>query len=49
MADKRTVTKKYKTMGKLTLQVLIPVMILFLGIIAVMFQSMLEARQLVYR
>lgn len=49
MADKRTVTKKYKTMGKLTLQVLIPVMVLFLGIIAVMFQSMLEARALVYR
>lgn len=49
MADKHTVTKKYKSMGKLTLQVLIPVMVLFLGIIAVMFQSMLEARQLVYR
>lgn len=49
MADKHTVTKKYKSMGKLTLQVLIPVMVLFLGIISVMFQSMLEARQLVYR
>lgn len=36
-------------MGKLTIQVMIPVIILFLGILVVMFQSMFEARQLVYR
>ena len=36
-------------MGKLTIQVIIPVIILFLGILVVMFQSMFEARQLVYR
>ena len=41
--------KKYKSMGKLTIQVIIPVIILFLGILVVMFQSMFEARQLVYR
>ena len=41
--------KKNKRMGKLTIQVIIPVIILFLGILVVMFQSMFEARQLVYR
>ncbi|ODM04962.1 sensor histidine kinase [Eisenbergiella tayi] len=41
--------KKNKSMGKLTIQVIIPVIILFLGILVVMFQSMFEARQLVYR
>ncbi|WP_455617260.1 sensor histidine kinase [Eisenbergiella sp.] len=41
--------KKHKSMGKLTIQVMIPVIILFLGILVVMFQSMFEARQLVYR
>ena len=41
--------KKNKSMGKLTMQVIIPVIILFLGILVVMFQSMFEARQLVYR
>ena len=41
--------KKKKNMGKLTIQVIIPVIILFLGILVVMFQSMFEARQLVYR
>lgn len=41
--------KKNKTMGKLTMQVIIPVILLFLGILVVMFQSMFEARQLVYR
>lgn len=41
--------KKNKSMGKLTIQVIIPVVILFLGILVVMFQSMFEARQLVYR
>ena len=36
-------------MGNPTIQVIIPVIILFLGILVVMFQSMFEARQLVYR
>ena len=40
---------RHKSMGKLTIQVMIPVIILFLGILVVMFQSMFEARQLVYR
>ena len=47
MAEKNE--KKHKSMGKLTIQVMIPVIILFLGILVVMFQSMFEARQLVYR
>ena len=47
MAEKNE--KKHKSMGKLAIQVMIPVIILFLGILVVMFQSMFEARQLVYR
>ena len=47
MAEKNE--KKPNSMGKLTIQVMIPVIILFLGILVVMFQSMFEARQLVYR
>ena len=45
MAEKNE--KKHKSMGKLTIQVMIPVIILFLGILVVMFQSKFEARQLV--
>ena len=47
MAGKRD--KKQKSMGGLTIQVIIPVIVLFVGILIVMFQSMFEARQLVYR
>lgn len=41
--------KKHKSMEKLTIQVMIPVILLFVGILIIMFQSMFEARQLVYR
>lgn len=41
--------QKYKSMGKITIQVLIPVIVILLGILCVMYQSMYEARQLVFR
>lgn len=41
--------RKYLSMGKLTLRVLAPALLLLIGLLAVMYRSILDARNLVYK